>query len=114
LPAGTNEGEEKGKRIAESNLGQRVFKGEIGDGTLGVPQEDAEHHKQKTAPDCMAEHALECGTLFLTAPYGIGKGNTDQEREGWLICVMKAHADPLGVGLVIGQNALDIDKVIWE
>jgi hypothetical protein len=27
---------------------------------------------------------------------------------------MKAHADPLGVGLVIGQNALDIDKVIWE
>jgi hypothetical protein len=52
----------------------------------------------------MAEHALECGALFLTASYGIGEGNTNQEREGWLNRVMKAHADPLGVSLIEGKN----------
>jgi hypothetical protein len=51
----------------------------------------------------MAEHALECGALFLTASYGIGEGNTNQEREGWLNRVMKAHAHPLSVGLIEGQ-----------
>src|ERR1035438_2577264 len=67
LPARTNECKQKGKRVSETNLGQRVFEGEVGDGAACRPQEYAQRHQQETAPDGMAKHALKGGALLLTA-----------------------------------------------
>ena len=112
LPARTNECKQKGKGVTKANLGQRVLEGEVGDGALGGAKKDSQRHQQETAPDGMAQHALEAGAFLLTASQGVWKRNPDQEGEGRLDHVVEAHPRPLNVGLVVGQKPPK--EIVWE
>ncbi len=108
LPAGANEGEEKREGVAETDLGEGVFEGEVGHRAMDGAEKEAEDDEQKASPDGMAEHALEGGAAFLAAAEGVGESDADEKGEGGLDGVVEAHAGPLDVGLVEGEDAPEV------
>src|ERR1700689_1399225 len=68
------EGEQEKKGIAEANLRERVFKGEVGLAAVHRAEKDAERDQKQRAPDGGGQHLGECSAFPLPAPDGIGEG----------------------------------------
>ena len=104
LPARAKVRNQEGKGVTEADLAQRVGELEVGHGAAGGRKEDPQRYENETAPDGMAQHALEGGAFLLAASQRVGKRDADQECEARLDGVVQAHAGPLGVGLVEAQK----------
>ena len=91
-------------RVAETDLRERVFEREVGDGTAHRTQEDAECDQQQRPPGRMREHASERPALGQTAGNRIGQRDADQERKAGLDGIVQGATGPLHMALVIGQQ----------
>src|ERR1700722_3987206 len=56
LIAHGTKGQQEQKGIAQADLGERVFKGEVCLATVEGAEEDAEGNPEKRSPDSMSEH----------------------------------------------------------
>ena len=107
-PAQAAIGEKEGEGVAEANLGEGVFKGEVRHRAVDGAKEEAEEDEQEAAPQRVAEHAAEGGATLQAATQGVRKGDADEEGERGLDGVVQAHAGPLDVGLVVGEELPDV------
>src|ERR1700739_4465958 len=64
-------GQQEKKGIAQADLGERVFKGEVGLGAVERAEEDAEYDQQQGAPDGVRQHLGKCRAFSLPASNGI-------------------------------------------
>src|SRR5580698_3064149 len=105
LPARATEGQQKSECITQTDLGQCVFKGEVGRWAAGGAEKNSECDKEEAAPQSMAKHVLKSLAFAPAAPQRIGQGNAYEESERRLDHVVETHAGPLNVRLIVGQDA---------
>ena len=100
---GRRKRQQKDEGVAEADLGEGVFEGEVGLRAVHGAQKDAERNEQQAAPDGVQDICRR-SRLCDAAGDGIRQRDADQESEGRLDHVVKAHACPFDVGLVEGED----------
>jgi len=97
--------QQKRERVAEANLGERVFKREVGLGAARGAKEEAQEDEPQAAPDGVQQLLAEGLPLASAAGDGIRKRHAHQKTEPRLNGVVQAHSRPFDVRLVVGQDA---------
>lgn len=105
LPAWPDEGEKEGEGVAEADLGEGVFQGDVDGGPVNAAKQDSEGDENEAALDGVDEAAGEGFALTLTAAEGVGESDSDEKGEGGLDEVVKAEPGPFDVSLVEGEDA---------
>src|ERR1700722_10748596 len=104
LIAYRTKGQQEQEGIAQADLRERVFKGEVGLAAVERAKENAQRNQEQRSPDCVGEHLGKLLALPLAASDRIRKRYADQEREGGLDHIVQRTTEPLSVGLVEGKN----------
>ena len=104
LPARLAEAQQEQERIAQADLRQRVFKGEVGARAVHRAQEDAQRDQQERTPDGVRPHLAERAAFGQPAGNRVGQRHAHQKRERRLNHVVQRAAGPLHVRLVVAQE----------
>jgi len=105
LPAWSDAGEKEGEGVAEADLGEGVFQGDVDGGPVNAAKQDSEGDEDEAALDGVGEAAREGFALTLTATERIRESDSDEKGEGWLDEVVETEPGPFDVGLVEGEDA---------
>ncbi len=97
-------GKEESERISQANLGEGVFKGEIGLRAGCGAQEDAEEDEHQASPHGVRQLMAEALAFLYAAVDGIRKSDADQKGEPRLDGVVESHASPFNVSLIEGED----------
>ena len=104
LSARACEGEEEREGVAEADLSEGIFEGEIGHGAIDAAEENSEEDQEERTPDGVSEHFWEGVTFGDAAGDGEWERDTDHKGEGGLDEVVERATDPFDVRLLVGQE----------
>lgn len=108
MSARAGEGEEEREGVAEADLSEGIFEGEIGDRAIDAAEENAEKDQEEGTPDGVTEHFGKGMTLGEAAGDGERERDADHKGEGGLDEVVERATDPFDVGLLVGEECPEL------